>query len=82
MSAFRSMVKTLVNGAVNRAHLMSVLQCEMKISTALPQVTENVKAGRDQTVFARTIHQQLHKEEYYSRVEVYKPFITKMNEHR
>lgn len=37
------------------------------------QVTEIVNAGRDQTVLARTVPQQFHREAYYSRAAVYKP---------
>ena len=44
----------------------------------LPQLTENVNAGPDQTVSARAVR-QLHKKGYYSRVALHKPFITKMH---
>ena len=38
----------------------------------LPQVTDNVNAGSDQTVYLRTVSQQL-MGGYYSRVTVHKP---------
>ena len=47
----------------------------------LPQVTENVNAGHDHTVSARTVRRQLHREGYYNRAAMHKPLITKMNAH-
>lgn len=46
---------------------------------AVPQVTEKVNVGRDQTVSARTVHPQLHREEYYSRAAEHKLLRTKAN---
>lgn len=48
---------------------------------SLPQVTEDVHAGRDQTVSARTARCQLHRGGYYSRVAVHNPLNKKMNAH-
>lgn len=42
-------------------------------SATFPQVTENLNAG--------TVHWELHRWEYYSRVAVPKPFFTKTNTH-
>ena len=44
-------------------------------------MTENVNAGYDQIVSAGTVHLQLRRERFYSRVAVHKPLITKANEH-
>uniref|UniRef100_A0A3B4TW02 Uncharacterized protein n=1 Tax=Seriola dumerili TaxID=41447 RepID=A0A3B4TW02_SERDU len=60
-SAFRSMGKT---------------SCTVGDSDALPQVTENVNAGRDQTVSATPVHPQLHRGGYWA--AVHKPLITTM----
>lgn len=47
----------------------------------LSQVTENINAGRDHNVSARTVLRQLHREGYYSRDPVQKPLISKTDEH-
>ena len=44
-------------------------------------MTENLNAGSDKTFSEGAVCQQLHGEGYYSRVAVFKPFITKMNAH-
>ena len=55
--------------------------CKENRRATLPQVTENVNAGHDQTVSAIAVCWQLHREGYYSRTAVHKPLITKMNAH-
>lgn len=44
---------------------------------AIPQVAENVNAGREQTVSAAKGCRQLHKGGYQGRVLVQKPLVTK-----
>ena len=89
-SAFRSMGKTSVNMVGNcsqqctfydrDAHALA-RYVKKNRGTASPQVTEDVKAEQDPSVSARTACRQLHREGYYSRFEMHKPLITKMNAH-
>lgn len=58
-SALRSMGKTSVNGVGNRGRRATSDSRDARAKN-FPQVTENVDAGRDQTVSA-TVHQWLHK---------------------
>lgn len=44
-------------------------------------MNQNVNAGRDRTVSARTVCPQLQSEGYYGGVAVHKPLITQMSAH-
>uniref|UniRef100_A0A3B4XRT0 Transposase Tc1-like domain-containing protein n=1 Tax=Seriola lalandi dorsalis TaxID=1841481 RepID=A0A3B4XRT0_SERLL len=88
-SAFSSLGKTSVSrvGNCGRQRTLddrdarALVRYVRKNRTAtLPQVTEIVNAGRGQTVSARTVRRQLHREGY-SKIAVQKPLITKTNAH-
>ena len=53
--------------------------CRDKQEEQLLQVTENINAGHNQTLSARAVCRQLHREGYYCRSAVHKPLITMMN---
>ena len=63
------------------ARINAICSLRKNRGAALPQVTENVNAGHEHTVSARTVRRQLHREGYYNRAAVHKPLITKMNAH-
>lgn len=74
-------LNTVGNWRVWSARINAICNLRKNRGAALPQVTENVNAGHDHTVSARTVRRQLHREGYYNRAAVHKPLITEMNAH-
>uniref|UniRef100_A0A3B4XB66 Uncharacterized protein n=1 Tax=Seriola lalandi dorsalis TaxID=1841481 RepID=A0A3B4XB66_SERLL len=72
----RASVTKMSNRVSIGAVSMGKKSCTLGDSDALPQVTENVNAGRDQTVSATPVHPQLHRGGYWA--AVHKPLITTM----